>query len=211
MDTGRRTSLSFALILVALGAWFLAVELSPAVREFAYGRASWPWNVVGAGGLMLLAGLLTWTPGWAIPACIVGGIGGLLYWQNLTGEWGSWAWAWTLIPGFVGVGLILAGLLLANREAAGAGQAHVQPVEEGFAHAVRTRADLPGGHRESSPAPAAPDDAHAAGAASGRSGAALHGGLVRWPTVICTRRSGSIRRRIAAMAWALVTAWTFCV
>lgn len=111
MDTGRRTSLSFALILVALGAWFLAVELSPAVREFAYGRATWPWNVVGAGGLMLLAGLLTWTPGWAIPACIVGGIGGLLYWQNATGQWGSWAWAWTLIPGFVGIGLILAGLL----------------------------------------------------------------------------------------------------
>jgi hypothetical protein len=47
----------------------------------------------------------------AIPACIVGGIGGLLYWQNATGNWETWAYAWTLIPGFVGVGIILSGIL----------------------------------------------------------------------------------------------------
>lgn len=111
MDTGRRTSLSFALLLMALGAWFLAVEFVPGVRAIAYGRATWPLTVAGAGALMLAVGLLTWTPGWAIPACLVGGIGGLLYWQNLTGEWGSWAWAWTLLPGLVGIGIILAGLL----------------------------------------------------------------------------------------------------
>ncbi|HPL28540.1 MAG TPA: hypothetical protein PLG21_10845, partial [Anaerolineae bacterium] len=52
--------------------------------------------------------------GMAVPACIVGGIGGLLYWQNATGRWGSWAYAWALIPGFAGVGLILAGLLRLN-------------------------------------------------------------------------------------------------
>ncbi len=111
MDKERRSSLSFALILMALGAWFLAVELVPAVRAIAYGRDTWPLNVVGAGALMLAAGLLTWTTGWAVPACIVGGIGGLLYWQNSTGNWESWAYAWALIPVFVGVGVILAGLL----------------------------------------------------------------------------------------------------
>jgi len=47
----------------------------------------------------------------AVPACIVGGIGCLLYWQNATGNWESWAYAWTLIPGFLGVGILLAGLL----------------------------------------------------------------------------------------------------
>ena len=47
----------------------------------------------------------------AIPACIVGGIGGILYWQEITGNWESWAYAWTLIPGFVGVGIVLSGLL----------------------------------------------------------------------------------------------------
>jgi uncharacterized membrane protein len=35
----------------------------------------------------------------------------MLYYQNATGNWGSWAYAWTLIPGFVGLGIILSGLL----------------------------------------------------------------------------------------------------
>ena len=47
----------------------------------------------------------------AVPACIVGGVGGLLYWQNLSGQWETWSYAWTLIPGFVGVGVILSGIL----------------------------------------------------------------------------------------------------
>ena len=42
---------------------------------------------------------------------ILGGIGGLLYWQVVTGRWASWSYAWALIPGFVGVGMIVAGLL----------------------------------------------------------------------------------------------------
>jgi hypothetical protein len=54
---------------------------------------------------------MTGVPGLAVPACIVGGIGGLLYWQNITGQWGSWSYAWTLILGFVGVGVIVADLL----------------------------------------------------------------------------------------------------
>ena len=59
----------------------------------------------------LIAAMLTGIPGLAVPAAIIGGIGGLLYWQNQTGNWESWAYAWTLIPGFVGVGIIVSGLL----------------------------------------------------------------------------------------------------
>jgi hypothetical protein len=47
----------------------------------------------------------------AIPACIVAGIGGILYWQSLNGSWMSWTYAWALIPGFAGVGMILAAAL----------------------------------------------------------------------------------------------------
>jgi hypothetical protein len=50
----------------------------------------------------------------AVPASIVTGIGCILYYQNATGDFVSWAYMWTLIPGFVGVGLILAGLLGEN-------------------------------------------------------------------------------------------------
>ena len=46
----------------------------------------------------------------------------LFYWQDATGNWDSWAYAWTLIPGFVGVGVLLEGLLSGNfRRAWGGG------------------------------------------------------------------------------------------
>jgi hypothetical protein len=50
-------------------------------------------------------------PDMAVPACIVAGIGGILYYQNATENWSSWAYLWTLIPGFVGVGQILSGII----------------------------------------------------------------------------------------------------
>ena len=111
MDARRRASLASALVLIGLGAWFLWIELSPIARAFAHGRYTWPLPIVGIGLGLFVIGLITWTPGLAIPACIVGGIGGLLYWQNATGHWASWSYAWSLIPGFVGVGIILAGLM----------------------------------------------------------------------------------------------------
>jgi hypothetical protein len=95
------------LVLILLGAWFLAVQIVPGLDDWF----EWPLLIVGVGALLLVIGLLTGVPGMAVPACIVGGIGGLLYWQFITGNWESWAYAWTLIPGFVGVGIILSGLL----------------------------------------------------------------------------------------------------
>ncbi len=103
----RRSSLGFGLILVLVGVWLLVGQWMPWLLP----QFSWPWTIIGVGALLLLLGLLTGTRGLAVPACIVGGIGGLLYWQNTTGNWESWAYAWALIPGFVGVGIVLAGLL----------------------------------------------------------------------------------------------------
>ncbi len=111
MSTLRNSRVNAALTLIAIGAWFLAVQISPAVNEWAYGRYTWPIPIIGIGAGLLAIGLLTGQAGMAVPACIVGGVGGLLYWQNLTDNWGSWAYAWALIPGFVGVGIVLAGLL----------------------------------------------------------------------------------------------------
>jgi hypothetical protein len=106
----NRGSISTALILIALGCWFLAVELFPGVKAFSNGLTTWPVPVIGIGVLLLLIGLFVRVPGLYIPACIVGGIGGLLYYQNLTGNWASWAYVWALIPAFVGVGIILLGI-----------------------------------------------------------------------------------------------------
>jgi len=110
MINGRRSSLVVGGMLILLGALLLVVRLVPGFRAVPTG----PSIVVGVGLFLLIMALLTKTPGLAIPACIVGGIGMLLYWQAVTGNWGSWAFAWTLIPGFVGVGLLVAGLLGEN-------------------------------------------------------------------------------------------------
>jgi hypothetical protein len=105
-----RGRLSFALVLIGLGTWQLAINISPSFRDLVYSNQYWPINVVGFGAFLALIGLVTWSPGWFIPACIIAGIGGLLYYQNITEDWSSWAYAWSLIPGFVAVGLLLLGL-----------------------------------------------------------------------------------------------------
>jgi hypothetical protein len=111
MDQRRRSSLTGGLFLILLGAWFLAMKIFPGLDVWVNARVSWPLFVIGAGVLLLALGLLTGVPDMAVPAAIVSGIGGLLLWQNATGRWESWAYAWTLIPGFVGVGVLVSGLL----------------------------------------------------------------------------------------------------
>ncbi|MGE5642531.1 MAG: hypothetical protein ACM3Y8_05915, partial [Byssovorax cruenta] len=82
-----------------------------AVRTWLDNNFAWPMWTIGAGLLIFLIGLLTGAPGMSVPAAIVAGIGGILFYQNATNNFASWSYMWTLIPGFVGIGLILAGLL----------------------------------------------------------------------------------------------------
>ena len=111
MAQQRRTALAGGIILIVLGVMFLAGQIMPGLSRWLRIEYSWPLWVIGSGAFLFILGLMTGAPGLAVPACIVGGIGGLLYWQNATGNWGSWAYAWTLIPGFVGLGTLLMGIL----------------------------------------------------------------------------------------------------
>jgi hypothetical protein len=111
MSRRQRSNTILGLVLVLVGAAFLVQHFYPDLSIWDYFSFSWPWYVIGAGVLLFLLGLLLGAPGMAVPAAIVSGIGVILYWQNATGNWDSWAYAWTLIPGFVGIGIILEGLL----------------------------------------------------------------------------------------------------
>jgi hypothetical protein len=99
--------------MILIGVLFLAGQLVPGLWGWV-GPRSWPLIVVGVGILLLVIGVLTRAPGMIVPACIVGGIGTLLFWQNATGNWESWSYAWALIPGFVGIGVALLGLITAD-------------------------------------------------------------------------------------------------
>ncbi len=109
-----RTQLALGIILILLGAWFIAQRTFPEVAAIAARFSDWPFTVIGVGILLLLLGLILGAPGLAVPAAIVSGIGGILYYQDLTGNWDSWSYMWTLIPGFVGIGVLLQGLLGEN-------------------------------------------------------------------------------------------------
>lgn len=111
MNRQMRSNLAGGLLLIILGAIFLVFQLFPGLRQLVALEVSWPLIIVGVGALMLIIGLVTGAPGMAVPAAVVGGVGTLLYWQNLTNTWESWAYVWTLIPGFAGIGMIVAGLL----------------------------------------------------------------------------------------------------
>jgi hypothetical protein len=112
MEKKNRTQLVLGILLILVAGWLIVSRANPALgRWIQLPPFDWPMWVILTGVTLLVIGLLVGAPGMAIPACIVAGIGGILYYQNTTGNWVSWEYLWTLIPGFVGIGSILAGLL----------------------------------------------------------------------------------------------------
>jgi len=110
----NRTNLFLGILLILIGGWLVLTRQVPAVQSWIGHNFTWPMWTIGSGLLVLVIGLLTGAPGMAVPASIIAGIGGILYYQNQTGNFASWSYMWALIPGFVGVGTILAGLLGEN-------------------------------------------------------------------------------------------------
>ncbi len=95
MSRQNRTQLALGILLVLIGAWFIAVRQVPILKPFSNLNFDWPFYVIGAGAVLLLIGLVTDAPRMAIPAAIVAGIGGILYYQNMSQDWESWNFMWT--------------------------------------------------------------------------------------------------------------------
>ena len=111
MDMERRSNFTLGLILLLVGGWFLAAQFFPELNDILPLQYDWPWWVIGVGLLFLVMAVVLRAPGLAVPAMIIAGIGGILYYQNNTNDWASWAYAWTLIPGFAGLGALLMNIL----------------------------------------------------------------------------------------------------
>jgi hypothetical protein len=111
MERRRRSNIGIGVFFVLIGVLWLVYQLVPGVKDLIDLSFDWPMFIVGFGLFLFVLGLLVGAPGMAVPAMIFAGIGGLLYWQNATGNWESWAYAWTLILGFVGLGVMLTEIL----------------------------------------------------------------------------------------------------
>jgi hypothetical protein len=111
MNKKGRSQLALGVILILLGGWFLLDKSVPAFHSFFNRYTEWPFNMVLIGAVLFILGLVMGQPGMSVPAAIVAGLGGIFYYQKSTGDFGSWSYMWALIPGFIGVGAVLAGLL----------------------------------------------------------------------------------------------------
>jgi Na+/proline symporter len=114
MNKTGRSQLALGIILILIGGWFLLNQTMPEFRDFFEPYTEWPSNMLLIGAGILVIGLATGSPGLAVPAAIVAGLGGIFYYQEATGNYDSWSFMWALIPGFVGVGTVLQGLLGEN-------------------------------------------------------------------------------------------------
>lgn len=106
----RRGSFTFGVILILLGAWFLAVQFVPQIGEWMDRVADWPIWVIAPGVIFILAGLVSGVTELMIPGSIISGTGLILYYQNATGDWQSWSYVWALFIVFVGIGVFLSHL-----------------------------------------------------------------------------------------------------
>ena len=111
MNHHRRTSIFGGIFLLLCGGGFIALQLLPG---FGY-TYSWPWAVVMIGILLIGLGAAAGLPELIIPAVLSGGIGGILVYQELIRDYSSWLYLWALIPGFLGLGLLISRLLRGNK------------------------------------------------------------------------------------------------
>jgi hypothetical protein len=106
-----RGGLIFGGILIVLGVLFLA-ERAFGVQ---FGRFGWPLFVIVPGVLLMAASLVAGGregSGLAVAGAITTVVGLVLAFQNATGLWATWAYAWALVgPGATGIGLIFYGVL----------------------------------------------------------------------------------------------------
>jgi len=105
-DRGRQ---AIAVAIIATGIMFLISNVF-SVDLFIF-EGGWPFFVILPGLLMLAIAVSgdKRAASLVFPGAIVTGTGLILFVQNLTNYWESWAYVWALYPVFVGLSLIFYG------------------------------------------------------------------------------------------------------
>jgi len=106
------STMAIGLVLVLIGAALFAGQL----LDVGIDDIGWPFFVIAAGVAVLVIGLLVANEqGMVIGGTITTTVGLVLLYQNNTGRWESWAYAWALVgPAASGLGLALWGIRSGN-------------------------------------------------------------------------------------------------
>ena len=104
-DKGRPIA---AVVLIGLGVLFLAGQLFDIGGILGW---LWPFFVILPGMAFLYFAYTGGKnqSGLAVPGAVITGTGLILFYQNMTNHWESWAYAWSLYPLFVGLALTFMG------------------------------------------------------------------------------------------------------
>ncbi len=101
------SNMALGVVLVVIGVFFLVVR----VLDIDLSVYGWPLFVIIPGLTLVVVGFASLGTGALIPGSILTMVGLILAYQNSTGDWPAWAYAWPLVAPFsVGLGLYLQGL-----------------------------------------------------------------------------------------------------
>ncbi|MFZ2413792.1 MAG: hypothetical protein WAW16_06185 [Candidatus Cryosericum sp.] len=113
----ERNTRALGLLLLAVGAWILIARFI----HINIGDWLWPFWIIVPGGLIMALGFRDTQrggEGLVTFGSIVAVTGVILFVQNITGQWQSWAYAWALLfPGSIGLGQYLWGKRTSNARA----------------------------------------------------------------------------------------------
>lgn len=117
----NRSQLVVGILLILAGVWAIVSRQSPSMEQLRELILVYPNNIIAIGAAFFLVGLAFGAPGMSVPAVIIAGIGGILYYQHHNHDYNSWSFMWTLIPGFAGLGEVLHGALIWDKKTATGG------------------------------------------------------------------------------------------
>ena len=108
------SGVAIGAILVIVGAVLLVGQL----LDIGLGDLGWPLIIVAIGVALLLIGLVVVNEsGMVVGGTVVTTVGLVLLYQNQTGHWESWAYAWALVgPAASGLGLAVWGIRSADAQ-----------------------------------------------------------------------------------------------
>ncbi|HKC18056.1 MAG TPA: UbiA family prenyltransferase [Candidatus Dormibacteraeota bacterium] len=104
---GGGSTAALGIVLVVVGLFALLVVLS----GIDLTQNGWPLFIILPGLTLLVVGFVSFGGVATVPGGIVTMLGLVLAYANSTGDWPSWAYAWSLvIPGGIGLGIYLQAL-----------------------------------------------------------------------------------------------------
>jgi hypothetical protein len=120
----RRNAIVAGIALIAIGSIAWAMNATGTDPSTWLGGSGWTLFILIPGAVLFIGGLLARDEpavGLTIAGSIIMTVAAMLSVMDRTGHYEAWAYAWTLIPGAAGIGVLIHGFKTDDRAKIGAG------------------------------------------------------------------------------------------